>query len=177
VRLGDGAVILDALHRVVPEMGPSTPIGMFGHSRGAAATPELMLREPRIAAGVGLDIATALFFGGPDSPPGDVVEAGLDRPFAFMCSLVQPCDLPFVTDFASRLRGPHRSSTQAIQHTGFADFIVLNAEAARIDPAVGAALESVAPAGTLDDLGAGRRALAAQRRFLVRFFEHHLARR
>jgi hypothetical protein len=176
VRVRDGVVILDALHRIVPEMGPQTPIGMFGHSRGAAATPELMLRDARISAGVGLDIATVLFFGGPDSPPGDVVSAGLDRPFAFMCSLIQPCDLPYLADFAARLRGPHRSLQQAVEHTGFTDFVVFNGQAARFDRTLGEALEALAPTGTLDDPGAGRRALAAQRRFLVRFFDHQLAR-
>ncbi len=87
-----------------------------------------------------------------------------------------PCDLPFIEDFATRLRGPHRFEMQQILHTGFTDFVVLNGQAARVDRAFGETLEAIAPTGTLDDPGAGRRALAAQRRFLVRFFDNHLAR-
>ena len=98
---------------------------MFGHSRGAAATPEVMFRDPRVVAGVGLDIGTILF----GDPPGEVVAAGLDRAFETMCSLDLRCDLPFIVDFVSHLRGPHPVEQLDILHTGYTDFVVFNPEA------------------------------------------------
>jgi hypothetical protein len=173
-RLLDAELVLDALGWLVPEAGKHTPVGMFGHSRGAAATPEVMFRDPRVVAGVGLDIGTILFFG---DPPGEVVAAGLDRAFGTMCSLDLRCDLPFIVDFVSHLRGPHPVEQLDILHTGYTDFVVFNPEAARADPAIGQILEEFAPTGTLQSLRAGRQAMAFQRRFVARVMDRYLVKR
>jgi hypothetical protein len=176
-RVLDAAVVLANLRRLVPQGPRDTPVAMFGHSRGAAATPEVMHRYPRVRAGVGLDVGSVLF--GQDPPdvtnaPGEVVAAGLDRPFGLMCSLDVPCDLPVLVDFMSRLRGPHPIQQLKILHIDYTDFVVFNAEAARTAPGVARILERVAPSATVRDLPAGRRALADQRRFLARFMGRYL---
>jgi hypothetical protein len=53
------ALVVDALPRPAPEAGPRTPVAMFGHSRAAAATPEIMLHHLRGRAGVMLDRSPA----------------------------------------------------------------------------------------------------------------------
>jgi dienelactone hydrolase len=176
-RVRDGSVVLDALARLVPQARRGTPIGMFGHSRGGAATPELMFHDERVSAGVALDVGTVLFVGGPTSPPGDVVAAGLDRPLGLLCSLDQPCESPLVADFISRLRAPHPAHTLEILHNGFTDFVVFNPQAARTEPAVAQIFEQFVPTGTLDSLAKGLRALTEQRRFLTAFMGRHLERR
>jgi hypothetical protein len=171
-RILDAAVVLADLRRLVPEARRHTPVGMFGHSRGGAATAEVMFHFPQVSAGVALDIGTILF--GDPGPPGDVVQGGLDQPFGLMCSLDQPCDSPLLVDFISRLRGPHPTETLEILHNGYTDFVVFNPEAARTEPAVAALLDAIWPTGTVDSLPAGRRAFAAQRRFLAEFFGRYL---
>jgi hypothetical protein len=177
-RLRDAQVVLDALPRLVPQAGPDAPIGMFGHSRGAAATPEFMFRNPRVTAGVGLDVASQLF--GDESagvPRGEVLSRGLDRAFGVMCSLDVPCADPRVVDLVSVLRGPHAVRQLPISHTDYSDWVVFNAQAQRADPAVGAILDGLAPSRTLHSLRAGRRAMAAERRFVSTFMARHLAAR
>jgi hypothetical protein len=173
-RLVDGAVVLDDLRRLVPQARRDAAVGMFGHSRGGAATAELMAHDERVDAGVALDIATMLF-GDDVNPPGDVVAAGLDRPLGLMCSLVQPCDTPFLVDFVTRLRAASPTHTLPVQHDGYTDLAVFEPEAQRADPAVGELLAGIWNTGTRDSLRAGERALDAQRRFLARFFDRHLA--
>jgi hypothetical protein len=169
----DAQRVLDEVQRLVPAASADTPIGAFGHSRGAAAVADLMDYDPRVAVGIALDLGSVLF-GDDDHPPARVTTAGLDRPFALMCSLDQPCDSPALSDFLSRLRGPLQTQTLDILHNGFNDFLVFNAEATRADPAVGASLEQEVPTGTADDLRAARRNLREQRRFIVDFFERYL---
>jgi hypothetical protein len=72
------------------------------------------------------------------------------------------------------MRAAHAVQSLDIHHYGFSDFVVFNPQAQRVDPAVGSALEATFFTGTLDSLRAGRRALAQQRKFLVRFFDRHL---
>jgi hypothetical protein len=161
-RILDAAAVLNDLGRLVPEVQPDTPIGMFGHSWGGAATAEFMLRDPRVLAGVNLD----------GSALGDVVTAGLDRPFGLMLSrLHTPENVPETFEFISNLRGPHPIERLDILHAGYTDFVVFNPELARVDPALGALLEQVFPTGTVDSLRAGRRAVTAQRQFLATFME------
>ena len=57
----DARVVLDDLARLVPQARHRTPIGMFGHSRGGAATIDTMFHEPRVQAGVSLDTGVILF--------------------------------------------------------------------------------------------------------------------
>ena len=48
----DAQVVLDELARLVPQARPGTPVGMFGHSRGGAATIDTMFHDPRVSVGV-----------------------------------------------------------------------------------------------------------------------------
>ena len=173
----DAQVVLDDLGRLVPQAKPRTPIGMFGHSRGGAATIDTMFHDARIRAGVSLDTGSILF-GDDVTTPSEVATAGLDRPLGLMCSLDVPCGSPHLVDFVSRLRGPHKEKELNILHNGYTDFVVFNAQAARVDPTLAANLESEAgwPTGTVDDLRAARAALAAQRAFVATFFDRHLDR-
>ncbi|GAB2927046.1 lipase [Micromonospora polyrhachis] len=57
-------------------------VGMFGHSAGGFTTAETMLLDSRIDAGVNLDGSLAYSFA--DNDFGDVVAAGLDRPFLLL---------------------------------------------------------------------------------------------
>jgi pimeloyl-ACP methyl ester carboxylesterase len=164
-RLGDIGVVLGALHDLVQEARPGTPIGIFGHSNGGAAAAVAIRRHPQIQAGVNLD----------GFIPVELITAGLERPFGLMLGLDQrPEELRDVEIFLSNMRAPHRLRSLAIRHYGFSDFVVFNPQAQPADPALGSALERMFPAGTLDSLRAGRRALAQQRRFLVRFFDRYL---
>ena len=174
----DAQVVLDDLHRLVPQADRHTPIGMFGHSRGGAATIDAMYHDARIRAGVSLDTGSILW-GSETTPPSEVTTAGLDRPLGLMCSLEAPCSSPYLLDFVSRLRGAHREKELTILHNGFTDFVVFNAEAARVDRALAARLEgeegdSGWPTGTADSLPAGRAAMSAQRNFLGDFLDRHL---
>ena len=94
-----------------------------------------------------------------------------------MCSLDVPCGSPHLVDFVSRLRGPHKEKQLNILHNGYTDFVVFNAQVARVDPAVAANLEAEEawPTGTVDNLRAGRAAMAAERSFVATFLDHHLA--
>jgi len=174
----DAQVVLDDLPRLVPQAGPRTPIGMFGHSRGGAATIDTMFHDARIRAGVSLDTGVILW-GSDSTPPSEVTTVGLDRPVGLMCSLEAPCSSPYLLDFVSRLSGPHREKELNILHNGYTDFVVFNAEAAQIDPVLGAKLEGEVgdqgwPTGVGHSLRAGRAALAAQRNFLGGFMDRHV---
>jgi hypothetical protein len=171
----DAQVVLDNLARLVPEARPSTPVGMFGHSRGGAATIDTMFHDPRVEAGASLDTGVVLF-GDDTTPPSEVVTAGLDQPLGLMCSLGAPCTTtPYLVDFLPRLRGPHPVLDLPVLHNGYTDFVVFNAQAARVDPAVADALEGGPfETGTLHDLRAGRAAMSAERSFLGDFFDRHL---
>jgi len=164
----DMRLVLDDLARLVPEAHPSTPIGILGFSIGGAASAETMLQDDRFTAGINLD----------GSSRGDVVTAGLDRPFGMM--LDREHDLETVVgtkEFLSNLRGPHPVERLDVLHLGFTDFVVFNAEAAAADPLSGAILEHEDPTGTADDLAAGEAALAAQRAFVGSFMDCYLVHR
>jgi hypothetical protein len=92
-----------------------------------------------------------------------------------MCSLDAPCSSPYLVDFTSKLRGPHPQQDLNILHNGYTDFVVFNAQATAVDPVMGATLEGAFPTGTAERPAAGRRAMAAQRHFIVSFMDHHLA--
>lgn len=164
-RIDDAAAVLGELPRLVPEAGRRTTVAMFGHSRGGAAAAEVMLHHPQVVAGVDLD----------GSPRGEVVAAGLDRPFGLMLSLQYPLDDPGLVDFLSKLSGPHPVRQLPILHLGYTDWVVFNPQIRLANPALGAQLETLLSTGTSDDLRAGRRALAAQRQFLSRFMAQYLA--
>jgi alpha-beta hydrolase superfamily lysophospholipase len=161
-RIVDGSLVLAALPRLVPQATPRTPIGMFGHSRGGAATAEMMLHHPGIAAGVDAD-------GG---PRGDVLTAGLDRPLGFLLGVEQP--VASLAPFLAVLRGPHPVRELPVNHYGFTDWVVLLPQVEVAVPGLGAALEQVLPSGTAGDPGAGRRSLDTQRHFLSSFFDRFL---
>ena len=165
-RLLDADVVLDALPRLVPEAWRNTPIAMFGHSRGGAATAEVMYHHPEVVAGVDLD----------GSPRGDVIAAGLDRPLGFMLSRIFDPDDPGLVDFLSKLRGPHPLRQLDVLHYGYTDWVVFNPQANRADPALGTHLEQLLSTGTTDDLRHGQYALAAQRQFVARFMARYLTR-
>jgi hypothetical protein len=170
----DAGVVLDDLGRLVPQARPGTRVGMFGHSRGGAATIDTMFHDPRVHAGVSLDTG-GILFGNEVSAPSGAVEAGLDQPLGLMCSLEATCSSPNLVDFTSRLRGAHPQKQLDILHNGYTDFVVFNAQAISVDPVVGATLDAWWPTGTVDSVGAGRRAMAAQRHFIVNFMDRHLA--
>ena len=175
----DAQVVLDDLQRLVPQARPRTPIGMFGHSRGGAATIDTMFHDPRVRAGVSLDTGSILWGIGPEgtTTPSEVTTAGLDRPLGLMCSMEAPCTAPYLADFVALLRGPHQEKELTIRHNGYTDFVVFNAQAARVNPELGAVLEGEEigwPTGTADSLPAGRAAMSAQRAFLANFMDRHL---
>jgi hypothetical protein len=164
-KIPDIGLVLDALPRLVPQAGPDTPVGMFGHSIGGAAAAERMRTDTRLDAGVNLD----------GSSRGAVVAEGLDRPFGMMLSSIHDLELAHETkEFISNLRGPHPIRRLDILHTGYTDFVVFNPEAAEAEPILGAILEYNQPAGTVDSLAAGRAAMAAQREFLAAFMDCYL---
>jgi len=171
-RLLDIGVVLSALGDLIPEAKRHVAMGLFGHSNGGAAAGEAMLQHGEIGAGVNLD---GFIPGGSFLPSGDLLTAGLDRPFGLMLGLDQrPEGLREIEIFLSNMRAPHPVRLLDIRHYGFSDFVVFNPQAQRADPALGTALEAMFSTGTLDSLRAGRRALMQQRRFLVRFFDRHL---
>jgi hypothetical protein len=171
----DAQVVLDDLARLVPEARRGTPVGMFGHSRGGAATIDSMFHDARISAGVSLDTG-AILFGDDATPPSEVSTTGLDQPLGLMCSLVAPCGTtPYLVDFVPLLRAPHPSRDLPVLHNGYTDFVVFNPQAQRVDPAVAAALETnFFDTGTINDLRAGRAAMTSERGFLVDFFDRFL---
>jgi hypothetical protein len=79
----EAQVVLDDLPRLVPQATHRTPIGMFGHSRGGAATIDTMFHDARIRAGISLDTGSVLF-GDDVTPPNGVLTAGLDQPLGLM---------------------------------------------------------------------------------------------
>jgi len=175
----DAQVVLDDLARLVPQAQPRTPIGMFGHSRGGAATIDTMFHDARIRAGVALDTGVILW-GSDATPPSEVTTAGLDRPVGLMCSFEAPCNSPYLLDFVSRLRGPHREKELNIRHNGYTDFVVFNAEAAQVDPVLGAKLEGEIgdqgwPTGVGHSLRSGQAAMSAQRTFLGNFMDRYVS--
>src|SRR6185436_3698127 len=112
--------------------------GMFGHSRGGAATIDTLFHDQRVAAGVSLDTGSILF-GDEVTPPSEVVTAGLDQPLGLACSMQFACTTtPYLIDFLPRLRGAHPLLDLPVLHNGYTDFVVFNAQAAQVDPAVAA---------------------------------------
>jgi hypothetical protein len=164
-RLDDIAVVLGALGDLVAQAPSRTPIGIFGHSNGGAAAAVAIHRHTQIRAGVNLD----------GFIPAELVAVGLDRPFGLMTGLDQrPQEQRDVEVFLSNMRAPHRERALDIRHYGFTDFVVFNPQALRADPALGMAFEASRPAGTVNSLRAGRRALGQQRRFVLAFFDRYL---
>jgi dienelactone hydrolase len=171
-RLFDIGVVLDALPQLVPQARRHTPIGILGHSNGGAAAGEAMLGHREIRAGVNLD---GFIPGGDFLPSGRLLTEGLDRPFGLMVvGDLPPEALREIEIFLSNMRAPHPVRTLDVHHYGFSDFVVFNPQAQQADPALGTALENAFPAGTLDSVRAGQRALNQQRRFLAGFFDDYL---
>jgi pimeloyl-ACP methyl ester carboxylesterase len=164
-RVADVGVVLDALPELLPGWQESTPVGMFGHSLGGSAAAEALLRFPRLQAAVDLD----------GSARGQVLEAGLDKPFGAMLSTIRELDGidDGFADWYSRLRGPHSLVQLDLYHDAFSDFVVFNPEASAFDPALGALLESQLRTDA-PSVEAGEDSLARQRRFMAGFFARHL---
>ena len=164
-RMPDLGLVLDALPRLVPQASSATPVGIFGHSIGGVAGAERMRIDSRLVAGVNLD----------GSPRGAVVTEGLDRPFGLMLSRVHDLEtVEGTAEFISNLRGPHPIKRLDILHSGFTDFAVFNPEAQAADPLFGAILEFNQPAGTVDSLRAGLRAMRPQREYVAAFMDCYL---
>ncbi|HEX8629373.1 MAG TPA: hypothetical protein VF755_14500 [Catenuloplanes sp.] len=135
-------------------------VGMFGSSMGGATTATTMLTDRRIRAGLSLD--------GPVF--GDVVTAGLDRPFLLMDATVW-AKFPGLTTFWSHLRGWRLNLRLSdAGHLSYSDFAVLIPQIARVKPV---------PAPVLAEIGAiaPARAVAVQRAYPVAFFDLHLRHR
>jgi hypothetical protein len=171
----DAQAVLDNLTRLVPQARRETPVGMFGHSRGGAATIDTLFHDSRVTAGVSLDTG-GILFGDDVTPPSEVVTAGLDQPLGLTCSIGFPCTTtPYLIDFLPRLRGAHPVLDLPVLHNGYTDFVVFNAQAAQVDRAVAEVLETgFFDTGTLDDLSAGKAAMRAERDFLANFFDRYL---
>jgi alpha-beta hydrolase superfamily lysophospholipase len=159
-RLLDVRIVLRHLAALVPLPLRGVRVGLFGHSMGGAAAAEAMRMQRRIAAGVDLD----------GTPRGPVVERGLRRPFGVMLSRrhTRASDI-FLARFLDHLRGPHAVRRLPVEHYGYTDFAVFNAEARAADPALGAQLEAQLTTG-VRSLAQGRRMVAIERRFLARAF-------
>ncbi len=134
-------------------------IGMFGHSLGGAATASTMLVDSRILAGADLD--GVLF--------GDVRDAGLSRPFMLMSAEPGFAADPNRADFWTRLRGPHYAiDVKGAQHFAFSDLAVFAPELIRANPTGGDGIRALV--GDID----GSAILAAQRAYLLAFFDRYL---
>ncbi|GAA0953283.1 alpha/beta hydrolase family protein [Virgisporangium aurantiacum] len=131
-------------------------VGMLGHSMGGATTAEAMYEDRRLRAGLNLD----------GSVFGQVVTAGLDRPFLLLGSQSDG-DEPDETwvKLWSHLRGPrHQLELLGSGHLSFCDYQVLLPQSG-IPPGD---LEPLL--GTID----GRRSVAVQRVYVAAFFDRYL---
>ena len=133
-------------------------IGMFGHSLGGAAAASTMLVDPRIDAGADLD---GVLFGG--------ARTGLSRPFMLMSAEPGFAADPNRAGFWSRLRGPHYAvDIKGAQHFAFSDLVVLGQQLARTNPAAAQVIRPLT--GNVN----GRTTLAAERAYLLAFFDRFL---
>jgi predicted dienelactone hydrolase len=134
-------------------------IGMFGHSLGGAAAASTMLVDPRIDAGADLD---GVLFGAARSH-------GLSRPFLLMSGEPGFAADPNRSTFWSRLRGPHYAvDFRGAQHFAFSDLVFFAPELMRLNRSAAEVVGS--RVGTVD----GRRTLAAERAYLLAFFNRYL---
>jgi predicted dienelactone hydrolase len=151
-------------------------VGMFGHSAGGFTAAEAMLADRRLDAGADLDGSMAYSFSNNDF--GDVVSRGLDRPFLLMGAGLS-AGAPHTHVDAIDWRSFWANSTgwkldlyvPAGEHFTFTDRQALL-------PQVDAAFDLpdgllAATIGTVDP----RRSIAAQRAYLVAFFDLHLRHR
>ncbi|WP_194917367.1 alpha/beta hydrolase family protein [Catenulispora rubra] len=138
VRTADALFVLDQLcaiaagrdpdveHRPLPrglaEALDLSRVGIYGHSMGGATSAWAMLDDRRIRAGINLD----------GSLYGPVLNAGLDRPFLFMCSQLHDLtDDPSWAQTWSHLRGWHKELRLAnAAHNSYTDLQSLVPEAA-----------------------------------------------
>lgn len=133
-------------------------VGMFGHSLGGAAAASTMLVDPRIDAGADLD---GVLFGR--------ARTGLSRPFMLMNGEPGFAADPNRAGFWSRLRGPHFAvDIKGAQHFAFSDLVVLVQQLARTNPPAAQAIRPLT--GNVN----GRMALAAERAYLLAFFDRFL---
>jgi len=136
-------------------------VGMFGSSLGGATAAQAMLEDRRIRAGVNMD---GTFF-------GNVVTAGLNRPFLLMGSDPEASESE-ADETWDQIWGRLRSPRYWLQldgsgHLSFTDFQVLLAQ-------VGTSPEDMRPLlGTID----GQRSIAVQRAYIQAFFDRHLRNR
>ena len=134
-------------------------VGMFGHSLGGAAAASTMLVDQRIDAGADLD---GVLFGAARSHR-------LSRPFLLMSG-----DPGFAADpnraaFWSHLRGPHYAvDFEGAQHFAFSDLVFFAHQLSRSNRTAAEVVGS--QVGTVR----GWRTLAAERAYLLAFFDRHL---
>jgi predicted dienelactone hydrolase len=136
-------------------------IGMFGTSMGGATTATAMLTDQRIKAGLSLD--------GPVF--GDVVTAGLDRPFMLISAKINRIDFPDLATFWSRLRDWRLHLTvRGAGHLSYSDLEVLIPQVAPLIPLPADLTEAI---GTVDPA----RAVAVQQAYPLAFFDRQLRHR
>jgi predicted dienelactone hydrolase len=161
VRVADTRFVLAELERAGPFAGRLDlgHVGMFGHSLGGAAAASSMLVDPRIDAGADLD---GVLFGAARSH-------GLSRPFLLMSG-----DPGFAADpnraaFWSHLRGPHYAvDFEGAQHFAFSDLVFFAPELMQSHRTAAEVVGS--QVGTVG----GPRTLAAERAYLLAFFDRYL---
>jgi predicted dienelactone hydrolase len=132
---------------------------MFGHSLGGATAASTMLVDPRIDAGADLD--GVLF--------EKALADGLSRPFMLMSADPGFADDPNRAGFWSRLRGPRYAiDIKGARHFAFSDLAFFAAQLIQASPSAGQEIR--AQVGNID----GAAALAAERAYLLAFFDRFL---
>ena len=166
-RVADVRFLLDQLEArpAIAAAGPTrkdldlTRIGMFGHSLGGATAANVMLADPRIAAGADLD----------GTIYGAAAHESLERPFMILAGSPGPLREKGMRGFFRRLRGPRFAVTfSRARHFAFSDLLFLLPRLALGNPELEGALRAlignVKPAPTL----------TWQRRYLTAFFNRYL---
>ncbi|GAA1943123.1 alpha/beta hydrolase family protein [Kitasatospora viridis] len=136
-------------------------IGMFGWSKGGAATALTMAADRRVKAGLALD--------GTMDP---VITGDLDRPFMLLTARCTRTTQRPVAEFWSRLKGWRLDVRAAgAAHASYTDVQYLAPQLARLAGLSDAQLRSMT--GTLDP----GRAVRIQQAYPLAFFDRHLRRR
>ncbi len=145
---------------VLDELGLSR-VGMFGHSMGGYTTADAMIADPRIKAGINLD-------GSMDPRYGNAARVGVTRPFLLMgggTSSGRPRNHRHNDDWAAFWAASTGWKRDVYlpdaEHMSFTDAQVMLPQVPG---------DHTAMIGTVDPAGS----LAAQRKYVVAFFDLHL---
>lgn len=168
-RVRDTRFVLDQLEvlareRRLPVGLDLSRVGMFGHSAGGFTAGETMVTDRRIDAGADLDGSMAYSQANRDF--GRVATEGLDRPFLLMSAGTHSAasDASW-SEFLVNQRGWHlQLHLPAGRHFSYTDYQTMV-------PRLGLGAEVTVPVvGTVDPV----RSVAAQRAYVVAFFDEHL---